>query len=189
MSSYNEIVKNLILFTELREKDFFLKNYSPYNVVLWKKLLPKIANYFLLDKSKKYNFSAEKNLKMIYKDTISLNGRYDLKYSLGNNICLVDYKTGSYLPSRKSVLSGESLQLPFYTLLDKNISLVEFLSINVSKNTILPTIFTSEELSISRDVILNTVENIYKSLTEQTPLIVEKKSSGCDICGYADINR
>ena len=79
------------------------------------------------------------------------------------------------MPSRKSVLSGESLQLPFYTLLDKNISLVEFLSINVSKNTILPTIFTSEELSISRDVILNTVENIYKSLTEQTPLIVEKK--------------
>ena len=84
--------------------------------------------------------------------------------------CVVDYKTSSYLPSRKSVLSGESLQLPFYTLLDKNISLVEFLSINVSKNTILPTIFTSEELSISRDVILNTVENIYKSLTEQTPL-------------------
>ena len=189
MSSYSEIFKNLILFTELREKDFFLKNYSPYNVVLWKKLLPKVANYFLLDKSKKYNFSAEKNLKMIYKDTISLNGRYDLKYSLGNNICLVDYKTSSYLPSRKSVLSGESLQLPFYTLLDKNIALVEFLSINVSKNTILPTIFTSEELSISRDVILNTVENIYKSLTEQTPLIVEKKSSGCDICGYADINR
>ena len=189
MSSYNEIVKNLILFTELREKDFFLKNYSPYNVVLWKKLLPKIANYFLLDKSKKYNFSAEKNLKMIYKDTISLNGRYDLKYSLGNNICLVDYKTSSYLPSRKSVLSGESLQLPFYTLLDKNISLVEFLSINVSKNTILPTIFTSEELSISRDVILNTVENIYKYLTEQTPLVVEKNSSGCDICGYSDVNR
>ena len=122
MSSYNELVKNLILFTELREKDLFLKNYSPYNVVLWKKLLPKVANYFLLDKSKKYNFSAEKNLKMIYKDTISLNGRYDLKYSLGNNICLVDYKTSSYLPSRKSVLSGESLQLPFYTLLDKNIS-------------------------------------------------------------------
>ena len=47
----------------------------------------------------------------------------------------------------------------------------------------------SEELSISRDVILNTVENIYKSLIEQTPLVVEKNSSGCDICGYSDVNR
>jgi len=188
MTSYSDIVKNLLLFTELREKDFFLKNHSPYNIVLWKKLLPKIANYFLADKSKKYNFSAEKNLKMIYKDTITLKGRYDLKYSCGNNICLVDYKTSSYLPSRKSVLSGESLQLPFYTLLDKNISLVEFLSINVSKNTILPTVFTSEELSTSRDVILNTVENIYKHLAEQSPLMVEKNSLGCDVCGYIDVN-
>lgn len=189
MTNYSEIVKNLLLFTELREKDFFLKNHSPYSIVLWKKLLPKVANYFLEDKFKKYNFSAEKNLKMIYKNTITLKGRYDLKYSQGSNICLVDYKTSSYLPSRKSVLSGESLQLPFYTLLDKNISLVEILSINVSKSTILPTSFTNEELKLSRDVILNAVENIYKCLIEQSPLMVEKNSLGCDVCGYSDINR
>ena len=72
MTNYDDIIKNLNYFTDLREKDFFLEEFSPYNITLWKKLLPKVANYFLLDKSKKYNFSAEKNLKMIYKDTISL---------------------------------------------------------------------------------------------------------------------
>ena len=37
MSSYNEIVKNLILFTELREKDFFLKlrYFSLCNLILY----------------------------------------------------------------------------------------------------------------------------------------------------------
>jgi len=186
MDNYDNVIQKLNFYTELREKDFFLKDLSPYKVTLWKKLLPNVAEYFLLNKSKKYNFSSEKDIELIYKNTITLKGRYDLKYSFGKDTCLVDYKTSSYLPSRKSVLSGESLQLPFYTLLDKSISLVEFLSINVSRKTIIPTTYTSEELDFSRKVILDTVECIYKLLTEKLPLKVKKSSLGCDICGYTN---
>ena len=189
MTNYNDVIKTLNYFTNLREKDFFLKDLSPYKITLWKKLLPKIAEYFLLDKSKKYNFSTEKDLQLKYKDTIILKGRYDLKYSFGKDTCLVDYKTSSYLPSRKSIISGESLQLPFYTLLDKNISLVEYLSINVSRNTITQTTYSSDELNLAREVILNTVESIYKSLTEKLPLKVNKSSFGCEVCGFTDANR
>jgi len=66
---------------------------------------------------------------------------------------------------------------------------LKFFQSIVSKSTILPTSFTNEELKLSRDVILNAVENIYKCLIEQSPLMVEKNSLGCDVCGYSDINR
>mgnify|MGYP001313185798 CR=1 FL=1 len=59
-----------------------------------------------------------------------MSGRYDLKYSCGNDSTIVDYKTGSIIPTKVSVTSGESLQLPFYTLLEPNTSVAEYLVIN-----------------------------------------------------------
>ena len=188
-NNYDVIIDNLHLSADSREKEFFLENLSPYKIKLLRKLFPKIAKYYYTDNSKRYNFLVEQDIKLLYKDTITLKGRYDLKYSLGNDNCVVDYKTSTYLPSRKTVLSGEYLQLPFYTLLDTNITSAEYLSINVSTNSIKSDAYSSNDFEDARNIILNTVENIYAHIVNKTTLNVEKNLSGCDICGFSDTNR
>ena len=188
-NNYDDIIDNLNHIADSREKEFFLENLSPYKIKLLRKLFPKIAKYYYTDNTKRYNFLVEQDIKLLYKDTITLKGRYDLKYSLGNDNCVVDYKTSTYLPSRKTVLSGEYLQLPFYTLLDTNITSAEYLSINVSTNSIKSDAYSSNDFEDARNIILNTVENIYAHIVNKTTLNVEKNLSGCDICGFSDTNR
>ncbi|MEL0102885.1 MAG: PD-(D/E)XK nuclease family protein, partial [Gammaproteobacteria bacterium] len=167
---------------------FYNENYIPYEVILWKKLISKIANYFYQDNDKKYNFLSERKLQYVYKNNITLKGRYDLKYSINNNHYLVDFKTG-YTDSRSNVLTGVSLQLPFYSILDNNINFFEYLSLNVSKNSIKSTVFEKDDFYDSTNLIFNTLDTINSLILNKKKLLVRKSSSGCEICGHEDLNR
>ena len=185
---YNEIKENLIKYTNLKISNFYSNNYIPYEIILWKNLIPKVADYFYHDNNKKYNFYSEKNLEYIYKNSITLKGRCDLKYSMDNNHFIVDYKTG-YINSRSDVLSGISLQLPFYSILDNNANFFEYLSLNVSKNNIKSILFTKNELKEVKKLIFNSLDSIDYLISNKKKLSVCKSSLGCDICGFKDINR
>ena len=188
LHDFDSIKNSLIEHTNLKTKLFYNKNYIPYEVILWKKLISKIANYFYHDNDKKYNFLSERKLQYVYKNNITLKGRYDLKYSINNNHYLVDFKTG-YTDSRSNVLTGVSLQLPFYSILDNNINFFEYLSLNVSKNSIKSTLFEKDDFYDSTKLIFNTLDAINSLIINKKKLLVRKSSSGCEICGHEDLNR
>ena len=117
-----------------------------------------------------------------------MSGRYDLKYSCGNDSTIVDYKTGSIIPTKVSVTSGESLQLPFYTLLEPNTSVAEYLVINVSKGIVNKISFSSDNLENARDIILRTTDEISFNIKNKTEIVVKKSSQGCKLCGFENVN-
>lgn len=167
---------------------YYLNSYTPYEINLWYKLLPTVADYFYYDINKKYNFSPEGKLYKKLNNGISLSGRYDLKYSCGNDSTIVDYKTGSIIPTKVSVTSGESLQLPFYTLLEPNTSIAEYLVINVSKGIVNKISFSSDHLENARDIILRTTDEISSNIKNKTEIVVKKSSQGCKLCGFENVN-
>ena len=187
INNINEIINNLKLISNSRKKDYFLKNNYPYEIKLWKKMIPKIAEFFAGTEHKKYNISAEKKLLLECSNKISLHGRYDLKYSLADKIFITDYKTSTYIPSRTAVISGESLQLPFYSILDPSINIMEYLLINVSKNELKNISFNVNEFGKSREMIFETIEDIYMLISNKKSIVVEESDLGCEICGFQTI--
>ena len=162
---------------------------TPYEVKLFNRLLPQISDYFCSDILKKYNFHPEKTLKTSYLDNIRLSGRCDLKYSIGNDNIVVDYKTGSSIPTKISVTNGINLQLPFYTLLKILILTRQYMVINASKNSLEHKVFTREQLSDARNVIFQSLDKIDTLITDNASLKVKKSPLGCELCGYLDIER
>ena len=158
-------------------------------VKLFNRLLPQISDYFCSDILKKYNFHPEKTLRTSYLDNIRLSGRCDLKYSIGSDNIVVDYKTGSSIPTKISVTNGINLQLPFYTLLDSTITTAQYMVINASKNSIEHKIFTREQLSEARNIIFQSLDKIDSLISDNANLKVKKSPLGCEVCGYLDVDR
>jgi len=184
-----DFLASLKICSSKQEREFYLDGNTPYEVKLFNRLLPQISDYFYSDILKKYNFHPEKILKTSYLDNIRLSGRCDLKYSIGSDNIVVDYKTGSSIPTKISVTSGINLQLPFYTLLDSTITIAQYMVINASKNSIDHKIFTREQLSEARNIIFQSLDKIDYLISNNANLKVKKSPLGCEVCGYLDIER
>ena len=147
-----------------------------------------MADYFYEDIDKKYNFISEGWISKQLDNGISLNGRFDLKYSIGKDTVIVDYKTGANISSRDSVISGESLQLPFYTLIDNTVTMANYLLINTSKKSINNITYSSDNLNDARNIILETCNKIYSHINNKKYLSFINSQNGCEICGFKEIN-
>ena len=188
-SSKDEIISDLKKFSDTAVSDFYYKDSLPYEISLWDNILPKIAEYFHYDLSKKKNFTSEKVVSKQLDNGIILKGKYDLKYSLGNEEYVVDYKTGSYIPSRLSVTSGASLQLPFYSILVPEATNIEYLSITVSNSSIKNISFSNSELLDAKNLIFDSVEAISSHVSNNKVFHANKSSSGCKFCGFEIIEK
>ena len=187
-SKYDEILCFLEDCTKKNIEKYFHGNVRPFEVSLWYKLLPTMADYFYKDIDKKYNFISEGWISKQLDNGISLNGRFDLKYSIGKDTVIVDYKTGTNISSRDSVISGESLQLPFYTLIDNTITMANYLLINTSKKSINNITYSSDKLNDARTIILETCNKIYSHINNKKYLSFINSQNGCEICGFKEIN-
>jgi len=189
INNASDFLGSLQLCSTKQQEEYYLDGNTPYEVKLFDRLLPKISDYYSSDILKKYNFYPEKTLKTSYLDNICLSGRCDLKYSIGSDNIVVDYKTGTSIPTIKSVTNGLNLQLPFYTLLDSTITIAQYMVINTSKNSIEHKIFTREQLLDARNIIFHSLDKINCLIANNTSLEVKKSPLGCDVCGYLNIER
>ena len=183
-STKNDLIHNLAKASDNIFKKYYLFDNSPYEIQLWYKTIPKVVDYFYTDIDKKHDIISENIVQKKLPNGITLNGRYDLKYSVGSKNFITDYKTGSFVPTKTSVVDGINLQLPFYTILESNINFAEYLFINVSKNTINKMSFSYEELTYARDVINDATEKISQYVKDKTVLTIDEFSCGCENCEY-----
>ena len=139
------VIEALISSTEDLEDTFYLSNDIPYEIELWKKLIPEVAKEVFCNSEDilRSDFRPERSISRIY-NNIKLVGRYDLKYKMNGQVAIVDFKVSSNLPSKKSIMDGDHLQLPFYALIEPEVELFEYYFINISKNT-------TKKISFSRD--------------------------------------
>ena len=182
----SNIISDLIQISNDKENEYYLKENSPYELKLWKDLLPKIATdfFYSTDKLAKSDFMSEITLKKNFLDNITLGGRYDMKYLSNGKQTICDFKTSSNIPSKRSILLGGYLQLPFYSLLNPSVDIFEYYFINVSQKTTKRISFQKNELNELIEIISNTIQEIKLDLENKTKYYLIDSYDGCENCGF-----
>lgn len=122
-------------------------------------------------------------------ENFTLHGQLDRVDSDNRHLAVVDYKTGSSVPSKKNILSGESVQLPFYALLDDKISQAEFLELGKQNEVKSSALLNTEQLSELKTKHRSRLESLFNALLKGTQLTAHGEDNICRICSYGGLCR
>lgn len=115
-----------------------------------------------------------------------LQGQVDRLDTNGDGLALIDFKTGA-IPTQKSVVQGETVQLPFYTLLSNDIVQAEYLELG-NQNGVKAKVSLSEqdlaELKTRHQARLLQLVNDLKHNAPLTALGNERVCKYCDYQGF-----
>ena len=111
----------------------------------------------------------------------SLYGQIDRIDSDTQHFAVVDYKTGSSKPSKRKVMNGELVQLPFYALLDENITQAEYLNLGTQGLATASATLNKEELSALKSAHKTRLENLLNDLLKGSVL---KAHGNYILCKY-----
>lgn len=115
-----------------------------------------------------------------------LEGRADRLEQLPDGAkVIVDYKTGSRVPKKPEVESGEAVQLVHYALLDDAIARVEYLSLKDARRNLV----VEEGLADLRHEIGTRLHNVFDELHRAAPLWAHGDEAVCDHCDYRGLCR
>ena len=154
----------------------------------WLKLIPAYIDWQIKHAAKWSFDKAEVNSAIKWKDNISLNGRLDRLDSNGNELHVIDYKTGKSA-SQTEIEQGEAVQLPFYALLansefNKPVSHVSYLNL-------------SNKLKIGASIESDELDTISHKIGDRLSTIIQEMKDGKaltawgdeDTCKYCTISR
>ena len=119
----------------------------------------------------------------------SLYGQIDRIDSDTQHFAVVDYKTGSSKPSKTKVVNGELVQLPFYALLDENITQAEYLNLGAQGLATASATLNEEELSALKAAHRTRLEHILNDLLNGSQLKAQGNEDSCKVCDYHGLCR
>ena len=122
-------------------------------------------------------------------EQFTLYGKIDRIDSDTQHFAVVDYKTGSAKPSKKNVMNGELVQLPFYALLDENIIQAEYLSL-ASQGEVKASVKLDEQvLTTLKSEHKHRLESVLNALLNETKLNAQGDEYTCERCDYHGLCR
>lgn len=122
-------------------------------------------------------------------ENFTLYGQIDRIDSSAQQFAVIDYKTGSTKPSKKSVMSGEVVQLPFYALLDEKITQAEYLSVGIQGEVKASATLNEQELALLKAEHKPRLESLLNALLKQTKLTAQGDDDACRVCDYHGLCR
>ena len=131
----------------------------------------------------------EYSLEIQLNTNTSLYGQIDRIDSDNKHYAVIDYKTGSTKPSKKSVMNGETVQLPFYALLDSHITQAEYLTLGTQGEVKASALLNNEELATLKSAHLPRLENLLNELKAESKLPAHGDDKVCRVCDYEGLCR
>ena len=131
----------------------------------------------------------EASLEVKLNDDIILYGHIDRIDSDMKQHAVVDYKTGSSKPSKKRVLNGELVQLPFYALLDEKISQAEYLTLGSQGEANTNALVSGQVLEELKQDHTPRIESLFNKLKSNSPLPANGEENVCRVCDYEGLCR
>ena len=119
---------------------------------------------------------------------ITLRGQLDRLDASDDGLALTDFKTG-VIPTRKSVVQGEVVQLPFYALLSDNIIQAEYLDLGNPEVVETKVTLQTEDLEELSNNHRERLVRIIRDLSQNTPLPALGSGQVCRMCDYQGICR
>ena len=121
-----------------------------------------------------------------------IHGRIDRVDKSISGLSIVDYKTG-FIPTKKSIIAGEEVQLPTYALLNEShtnekTNRVEYVAIGA--NTVKSTaIIKDNELNDLKREHLHRLKSFFNNIKQNTPLIALAENDTCERCNAFGVCR
>lgn len=136
-------------------------------------------------------FDGEVSIEANLNDKLTLFGQIDrLDISTKNQqYALIDFKTGATIPSKKSIMLGEAVQLPFYSLLNSQVQEAKYLDLGNQAKVSESAIIKGDELSNIQNNHRERLELIFKQLCSQADLPANGDEKTCSYCDYQGICR
>jgi ATP-dependent helicase/nuclease subunit B len=131
----------------------------------------------------------EASLEIKLNSDVILYGHIDRIDSDTKNYAVIDYKTGSTKPSKKKVVNGETVQLPFYALLDKRITQAEYLILGTQGEVKSSALISDDELEQLKLKHLSRIEGLFNELNAQAPLPANGEDNVCRVCDFEGLCR
>lgn len=132
--------------------------------------------------------SGEQSLTREFTDTLCFYGQLDRLDQQQDRLAVLDYKTGS-IASQKSVAIGETVQLPFYTLLDSRICRSEYVSLHEREQVRSIAVIEGEQLKQLQASHLQRLQLLAQQLAEGHELPANGAQSSCQYCDYQGMCR
>ena len=122
-------------------------------------------------------------------DDFTLYGQIDRIDSDTQHLAVVDYKTSSVKPTKNKVINGELVQLPFYALLDDNITQAEYLSLGIQGEAKASAVVSEQELSELKEQHKPRLESLLNQLLNDATLRAQGNENSCRVCDYHGLCR
>ncbi len=196
-----EDAKNML---ELISKQVFIQPFdlttnNDFNSDLWLQrwlnLIPKFIDWEINRQATYTPQQHETSKKITVNHSSQVHGRLDRVDEFEEGFAIVDYKTG-ISPTKKSIITGEQVQLPMYALLNednisqpKTTTQVEFVSIGESNAVKSLAKISGNELDELKTAHLHRLESFFKSLNQDTPFTALATNDTCERCDAFGICR
>lgn len=185
-----------LLITDLSDisKHLFMRASFPSSVKegwlqRWLSNVPAYIDWAIERGKQWQTLRGEASLEVILNDDITLYGHIDRIDSDMKQHAVVDYKTGSTKPSKKKVLNGELVQLPFYALLDKKITQAEYLTLGTQGEANTNALVSGQVLEKLKQDHLPRIENLVDKLKSHSPLPANGEDNVCRVCDFEGLCR
>ena len=130
----------------------------------------------------------EQQLSRPFNDTITLEGRIDRIDAHLNHHAVIDYKSGG-LPSDKQVKAGEAVQLPFYALLDPDVTRAEYLELAKQGAVSSRSVLEGEDLEALKNQNAERLGRLVENITSNARLPANGQDAECRYCDYEGLCR
>jgi len=158
----------------------------------WLNVIPTYIEWHIANKQNTKIVRTEEKMERQLPTGIALKGRLDRIDYQDSHYEVIDYKTGQ-LPTKKDVLTGEQVQLPFYTLLtepDKMpIDSAGYLALGKDTNFKPMFPLKDDELSILANRVLVRLEEIVNQMEQGHELPAWENSKVCEHCDMITLCR
>ena len=190
----NDNRTNLITQLTITSSELFMRAPFPSTVKegwlqRWLSNVPAYIDWAIERGQQWKTLRGEASLEVKLDNDLVLYGHVDRIDSDTKNYAVIDYKTGSSKPSKKKVLNGETVQLPFYALLDKNITQAEYITLGTQGEVKPSALVNNEELEVLKSEHLPRIESLIKQLKDQAPLPANGDDHVCRVCDYQGLCR
>ena len=130
----------------------------------------------------------EHSINKQFSDTICFYGQLDRVDQQQDKLAVIDYKTGN-VASGKSVLNGETVQLPFYSLLDKRIWRSEYVALGKREQVRSVAVIEDMQLEQLQTDHLQRLQLIDQQLRQEHEMPANGDQESCEYCNYQGMCR
>ena len=125
---------------------------------------------------------AEQSLNVSVGEHLSLRGKIDLTIQIGTEVHIVDYKTGT-LVSKKSVETGDDIQLAGYALLQPKATQASYLGPEKTLTV------SSDGLNDLRHDFRQLLDDFHQDSQENQAMLARGSEKACTYCSYEGLCR